>query len=99
MRINLLYTEGTSEKLGLIPRFHKIRSTFYTESTLCKLLCKHKDLIATEDKDNIVYEIDCSNNETVYSGESRRSLKSHSDERKRSVRNCECEKNEIAKDC
>ena len=26
-----------------------------------KLLCKPKDRVATEDKDNIVYEIDCSN--------------------------------------
>ena len=39
----------------------KIRSTFYAESTLRKLLCKPKDRVATEDKDNIVYEIDCSN--------------------------------------
>ena len=38
----------------------KIRSTFYTENTLRKLLCKPKDRVATEDKNNIVYEIDCS---------------------------------------
>ena len=34
MSINLLYVEGTSEKLRHILRSHKIRSTFYTESTL-----------------------------------------------------------------
>ena len=28
MSINLPYVEGTSEKLGHIPRSHKIRSTF-----------------------------------------------------------------------
>ena len=34
MSINSLYVEGTSEKLRHILRSHKIRSTFYTESTL-----------------------------------------------------------------
>ena len=91
--------EGTSEKLWHILRSHKIRSTFYTEMTLRKLLCKPKDRVATEDKNNIVYEIDCSNCQAVYFGESKRSLKSRSDEHKRSVRNCDCDKNEIAKHC
>ena len=47
---NLPYVEGTSEKLRRILRSHKIRSTFYTEMTLRKLLCKPKDRVATEDK-------------------------------------------------
>ena len=64
-----------------------------------RLLCKPKDQVATEDKNNIVYEIDCSNCEAVYFGESKRSLKSRSDEHKRSVRNCDCDTNEIAKHC
>ena len=50
MSVNLLYVESTSEKLLCILKSHKIRSTFYTEGTLCKLLCKPKDLVATEDK-------------------------------------------------
>ena len=99
MSINLPYVEGTSEKLRRILRSHKTRSTFYTENTLRKLVCKPKDRLATEDKNNIVYETDCSNSEVVYFGESKRSLKSHSDEHKRSVRNCDCDKNEIAKHC
>ena len=66
---------------------------------LRKPLCKPKDQVATEDKSNIVYEIDCSNCEAVYFGESKRSLKSRSDEHRRSVRNCDCDKNEIAKHC
>ena len=37
--INLLYVEGTSEKLRRILRSHKIRSTFYIEMTLHKLFC------------------------------------------------------------
>ena len=99
MSINLPYVEGTNEKLRCILRSHKIRSTFYTENTLRKLLCKPKDRVVTEDKSNIVYKIDCSNCEAVYFGESKRSLKSRSDEHKRSVRNCDCDKNEIAKHC
>ena len=43
MSINLVHVEGTSEKLGCMLRSHKIRLTFYTEKTLCKLLCKPKD--------------------------------------------------------
>ena len=73
MNINLLYVEDTSEKLWRILRSHKIRSTLYTENTVRKLLCKPKNRIATEDKNNIVYEIDCSNCEAVYFGESKRS--------------------------
>ena len=52
----------------------KIRSTFYTEKTLRKLLCKPKDRVATEDKNNIFYEIDCSNCQAVFFGESKQSL-------------------------
>ena len=37
--------------------------------------------------------------EAVYFGESKRSLKSCSDKHKRSVRNCDSDKNEIAKHC
>ena len=76
----LTYIEGTSEKLWHILRSHKIRSTFYTESTLCKLLCWPKDRVAVEDKNNIVYVTDCSICETVYFCESKQSLKLHSDE-------------------
>ena len=42
---------------------HRIRSTLYIGSKLCKLLFKPKDRMATED---IVYEIDGSNCEAVY---------------------------------
>ena len=61
MSINLTYVEGTSEKPRCILRSHKIRSTCYTESTLRKLLCKPKDQVAIQDKNNIVYEIGFSN--------------------------------------
>ena len=99
MSINLPYVEGTSKNLRRILRSHKIKSTFYTESTLRKFFCKPKDRVATEYKNIIVYEIDCSNCEAVYFGESKRSLKSRSDEHKRYLRNCDCDKNEVAKHC
>ena len=83
MSIYVPYVEGTSEKLQRILRSHKIGSTFYTENTLRKLLCKPKDRVATEDKNNIVYEIDYSNCQAVYFGESKRSLKLRSDEHKK----------------
>ena len=55
MSINLPYVDGRSEKLPRILRSQKIRSPFYTENTLCKLLCKPKDRVATEDKNNISF--------------------------------------------
>ena len=76
MSINLPPVEVTREKLWCICRSHKIRSTFFTENTLHKLLCKPKGGVATEIKNNIIYEIDCSNCEAVYFGESKSSLKS-----------------------
>ena len=50
MSINLPQVEYTSEELGRILRSHKMSSNFYNESTLCNLLCKLKDRVATEDK-------------------------------------------------
>ena len=44
-------------------------------------------------------QIECSNCEAGYFSESKRSLKSYSDEQKRSDRNCNCDKNEYAKHC
>ena len=61
MSINLPYEEGTSEKLRRILISHKVRSTFYTKSTFHKLTCKPKDRVATQDKNKIVDETDCSN--------------------------------------
>ena len=99
MSIHLPYVPGTSEKKQRILRFHKIRSPFYTGSTLRKLLCKLKDEIATEGKNNIIGEIGCSNCKAVQLGESKCSLKLSSDGLKPSARNRDCEKNEIERHC
>ena len=58
MNINLPYFQGANEKIQRTLKSHKIRSTFYTKTTLHNLLCKAKYLVATEDKNNIVCEID-----------------------------------------
>ena len=55
-----------------------------------------KDWVATENCLSVVYKIDCSNCESVYFFESKRSSKLHSDEDKTSVRS-DCESNEFAK--
>ena len=68
MSINFPHVEGTSEKLRLILRSHKIRSTFNAENTFCKLLCKPEDRVATDNGNNIAYEIGCSNCKIVYFG-------------------------------
>ena len=85
MSINLPYVKGTSEKLQRILRSQKLSSIFYAENTLRKLLCKPKDRVATEDKNNIAYETDCSNCEAVSFDESKWSLKLCSDEHKKSI--------------
>ena len=92
-----LTTEQVAKKV-FSPPYSDLRS-FYTESTLRKVPCKPKGQAATEDKSNIPYQINSNNSEAVCFHESERSLKSRSDEHKRSVRNCDCEKNEIGKHC
>ena len=53
MNMYLPNVEGTSENLRCILRFHKMGSTFYTETLfVCKLLCKPKYRVATEDKNS-----------------------------------------------
>ena len=58
MNINLPYFQGANEKIRRTLKSHKIRSTFYTKTTLHNLLCKAKYPVATEDQNNIVCEID-----------------------------------------
>ena len=69
MSINLPNVECASEKLQRIFRSHKIRSTFYSENTLHKILCK-----PTKYKNNVC-EIDCGNCEAVYFDKPEWSLK------------------------
>ena len=97
MSINLPYVERTIEKLRHILKSHKIRPTFCTDR-LCVNSYLNREIEQLQ-KINIVYGIDCSNSEAVYFGESKRSLRSRSDEHKRSGRNYDCENYEMAKHC
>ena len=66
---------------------------------LCKNYFEPKDWVTTEDNNNTVYEIDCSNCKTVYLSKSKLSLKTRLTEHKRSARTCDYEKNEVGKHC
>ena len=92
----LPYAKGTCDKLQRLLKTHKIRSNFHTENTLCKRFCKPKDRRDTEDKSKIIYEIECNNFEAVYFDKSKCSLKLRSDEQKRTVKNYDSGKKEIA---
>ena len=99
MSINLPCVEGNSEKLRRVLRSHKIRSTLYSENTLRKILCKPKDRVATENKNKIVYEINCSNCEAVYLGESKNKTARRMKLRMKIKIEIKNDKNEIAKHC
>ena len=101
IRISIIYStlKALVKNYDVYSRSHEIRFTFYNESNLCKRICKSKDQVDIEDKNNIVYETDCNNCEAVYFRESKGSLISRSDEHIRSHKSCDCEKNEIVKHC
>ena len=71
-RINLPYIQGLSEQLQRTLSQHNIKSTFYTATTLRKILPSPKDPIPTEKKHNIIYKLDCKDCDAVYIGESKR---------------------------
>lgn len=88
MSISLQCFKGTIENLRLIiTRYKK------------DVFCKWKNTVATKAKNNIVYEIYCSNCQALRFGEARLSLKSSSDKQRRSVKNCDYRKNQIATYC
>ena len=64
-----------------------------------KILCKPKDRVATENKNKIVYEINCSNCEAVYLGESKNKTARRMKLRMKIKIEIKNDKNEIAKHC
>ena len=70
MSMNLPLTENTTENLRPIIRSHKTRSTFYTENTCGNHFVNQ--IVAAEDTNNIVCQIDCNNCRVVYFGECKR---------------------------
>ena len=53
---------------------YNIKTTFYTPTTLRSLLSKPKDPILKEDRNNVIYQLDCKDCEAVYVGETKRTL-------------------------
>ena len=93
MSINLPLIENATENLRPILRSHKTRSTFFTENTGVNYSVNQ--IVAIEDKNNILCQIDCNKCRAAYFGESKRPLKSRPNELKRSAKNCDCDKSEL----
>ena len=85
MSINLPYVESNCEKLWCTLRSHKIKSTFYNKNTSRELLCKSKDKVAKKIKTISFMRLTVLSVKQSTFGESKRSLKSCSDEYKGSV--------------
>ena len=79
MSINLPLIENATENLRPILRSHKTRSIFFTANTGVNHFVNQ--IVAIN---NILCQIDCNKCRAVYFGESKRPLKSHSNELKRS---------------
>ena len=90
--MSMVYHEVTSEALGRILRSWRVRLVFDTENAFLKLFHKTKDHVASEDRKNIFYGIDCSYCEADYFGNFKQSLTLESNERK-NLKNSDCEKN------
>ena len=78
--INLPYIQGISEQLKRALNKHNIKATFYTQTTLRSLLTKSKDPIPKEDRNNVVYQLNCKDCEAVYVGETKRTLNVRAEE-------------------
>lgn len=94
--VNLPYIKDTSEILRRIFQQHKIRCTFYSSDTLRNILSHPKDPVDSNQQNNVVYKIPCSDCNAVYIGESKRTLDQRVKEHERAVRNGDTDKNEIA---
>ena len=99
VRINLPYVKGTSEKLKRIFNDHNIDCTFYTATTLCILLLHVKEPVPLEQRNNIVYKYDCKDCESVYFGESKRTIAERTKEHTRAVRAADTRRYETADHC
>ena len=73
-KINLPYIQGTSEQLRRTFNKYNIKTTFYTPTSLRSLLSKPRDPIPKEDRNNVIYQLDCKDCEAVYVGETKRTL-------------------------
>ena len=98
-RINLPYIQGISEQLQRRLSQHNIKSTFYTTTTLRKILPSPKDPILTEEKHNIIYKLDCKDCDAVYMDESKRAYQTRIREHISAVRKADTKWYETADHC
>ena len=73
-KVNLPYIQGASEQLRRTFNKYNIKTTFYTPTSLRSLLSKPKDPVPKEDRNNVIYQLDCKDCEAVYVGETKRTL-------------------------
>ena len=93
------YISGMSNALQRIFRTHNIKCRFRSTDTLRNILSHPKDKIATNDLNNVIYQIPCGDCDSVYIGETKRTFEQRVKEHMRAVRNGDVTKNEIADHC
>ena len=91
--------DNGSELLQRTLSLHNIKSTFYTTTTLCKILPSPKDPIPTEKKHNIIYKHDCKDCDAVYINESKRAYQTRTGEHISTVRKADTKSYETADHC
>ena len=64
-KIKLPYIPRANEQVRRTFEKYNIKTTFYTPTTLRSLLSKPKDPIPKEDKNNVIYQLDCKDCEAV----------------------------------
>ena len=97
--INLPYFQGLCEQPQRTLSQHNIKSTFYTATTLGKILPSPKDPIPTEKKHNISYKLDCKDCDAVCIGESKRAYQTRIEEHISTVRKADTRRYETADHC
>ena len=91
--------QGLSEQLQRTLSQHNIKSTFYTATTLRKILPSPKDPIPTEKKHSIIYKLDCKDCDAVYIGKSKRAYQTRIGEHISAVRKADTRRYKTADHC
>jgi len=82
----LPYVKGVTEKVKRVLQSYKIFTACKPQSTLRQILSKPKDKIEYESKTGVIYQIPCKDCNTVYIGETGRSLATRKKEHMANVR-------------
>ena len=93
--VSLPYTKGLSEKIRRICKKYNIRTTFKSNNTLRRQLCKVKPPTSAKDTKNCIYNIPCSCGQS-YTGETGRPLAVRLQEHRKATVRGEVEKSGMA---